>query len=507
MKLVLIRPQMTMAENEIRPQSCPPLGLAYLAAYMREAGHDVHVIDAVGEALQTFNQIEGVPHVKLLGLPIPEILRRVPRDAEMIGIACMFSIDWPNAREIMTRIREEFPDAVIVAGGEHIAACTEFIMQDCPALDYAVLGEGEMILAELAETLEKGGDVGEVAGLVHRVDGRTRINPKRNRVKDIDSFPLPAWDLFPLENYLDGREMIGVDLGRSIPMLASRGCPYECTFCSNPKMWGRLWKARDQELIIAEMKLWMERYQVTNFDFYDLTAIVRKDWIVKMTNLILENDLNITWQLPIGTRSEALDAEVLDLLYKSGCRQVTYAPESGSNFILKYIKKKISKTSMLRSIRAAYKAGVKTKANILIGFPDEKLSHVLEDYWFALRMAVAGLNDISFFRFSPYPGSALYDRLLAEGRFELTDDYFHALVENRKSFSNHLPSWSLPVLGNFGMALFYGFSFLIRPRRFVSLVRALWSEQAQTRLDAALIRVKRHRRRFLGLPELSKQQK
>ena len=85
MKLTLIRPQMTMAVNEIRPQSCPPLGLAYLASYMREAGHRVVVIDAVGEALTTFTRIPGYPELKLLGLPIPEIISRIPRDSEMIG--------------------------------------------------------------------------------------------------------------------------------------------------------------------------------------------------------------------------------------------------------------------------------------------------------------------------------------------------------------------------------------------------------------------------------------
>lgn len=501
MKFVLIRPQMIMPIHVITVQTSPSIGLAYLAASVREAGHKVSVIDAVGEGLENSNSVEGVPNIRCLGLPILDILERIPVDVDVIGIGCTFSMEWVNTRELMKQIRARFPFVKIVAGGEHISACIDYVFEDCKALDLDIIGEGEETLVDLLNTLSTGGDLSTVKGLVYQLDGKVCKNPRRARVRDVDSFPEPAWDLFPLRNYIDAGDMIGVNMGRSMPMLASRGCPYECAFCSNPNMWGRLWKARDPELLLAEMKRWIKEYNVTNFDFYDLTAILKKDWIITMANLIIESGLKITWQLPVGTRSEVLDEDVVGLLYESGCRHLTYAPESGSEYMLKQIKKKINKKAMLHSIRVAYKAGIKTKAHLLVAFPDESFKHVMQSYGFAIRLAFVGLHDLAFSPFSPYPGSELSEKLLKEGKIAYSDNYFYSLVENRESFSQHLPTWSLKPLCTGGMILFYGMSFLLRPVRILSLIKAVWSNQAQTKLDAALIRRKKHQRRLLGPPK------
>jgi radical SAM superfamily enzyme YgiQ (UPF0313 family) len=314
-------------------------------------------------------------------------------------------------------------------------------------------------------------------------------------VREVDRFPLPAWELFPIRNYIDSAAMPGVDMGRSMPILASRGCPYKCTFCSNPQMWGQLWKARKPESVLAEMVHWMKEYQVTNFDFYDLTAIVQKEWTIRMAQLIIDNKLGITWQLPSGTRSEALDDQVVKLLYQSGCRNIIYAPEHGSTHMLDLIKKRINKKHMLRSVRSACLANIKTKANFIIGFPDETIGHTLSSYWFALRLGMVGLDDVSFFPFSPYPGSELFERVRKEGKIDMSDAYFTDLVRNPKSFSQHIPDWLMPILGLIGTAMFYALSFSVRPLRVLELLRALWTRRPQTRLHSALLRVLRAKTR------------
>jgi radical SAM superfamily enzyme YgiQ (UPF0313 family) len=313
-------------------------------------------------------------------------------------------------------------------------------------------------------------------------------------VRDIDRFPRPAWEFFPIRNYIDHGAMPGVAIGRSMPIMASRGCPYKCTFCSNPQMWGNLWRARTPEDVLAEMVEYKKYYNVTNFDFYDLTAIVQKEWTVQMARLIIDNDLQITWQLPSGTRSEALDREVVDLLYRSGCRNIIYAPEHGSTDMLDRIKKRINKKNMLHSVRGACLANIKTKANFIVGFPDETIGHVFSSYLFAMRMAMAGLDDVSFFPFSPYPGSALFNRLKDEGLIDMSDQYFTNLITNPTSFTRHLPAWLLPFLAFIGIALFYSTSFLLRPQRVYHLARAIWTKRPQTRLHSALLRVIRARR-------------
>ena len=118
-------------------------------------------------------------------------------------------------------------------------------------------------------------------------------------------------------------------------MAPRSGCPYQCTGCSNPKMWTTRWVAREPQKVLEEMKKYLREDAVDNFDFYDLTAIVKRAWIVEFCELVIASGLRFTWQLPSGTRSEAIDAEVSRLPYASGCRNLSYAPESGSKAVLR----------------------------------------------------------------------------------------------------------------------------------------------------------------------------
>ena len=163
-----------------------------------------------------------------------------------------------------------------------------------------------------------------------------------------------------------------------MPMLASRGCPYECTFCSVPLMWQRTWIARDPKLVVDEIERHLERYDIDNVDFYDLTAIVIKSWVMEFCQELVERGIDITWQLSSGTRSEAIDREVSKWLYKSGCRNLSYAPESGSERTLVLIKKKIKLGNLIESLRGAVGEGLNIKINIILGLPDEQHSDILK---------------------------------------------------------------------------------------------------------------------------------
>ena len=123
-------------------------------------------------------------------------------------------------------------------------------------------------------------------------------------------------------------------------------------------------------MVVDEMEFYIERYRAQNFDFYDLTAIIKKDWIVAFAKEILHRGLKIEYQLPSGTRSEAIDEEVSEILYRSGCRQMNYAPESGSAETLDRIKKKVKLPRLEQSLRGACKHGLKVMVNIIL-FPDD----------------------------------------------------------------------------------------------------------------------------------------
>lgn len=490
--VTLVRPPVVVAKWAHTTPTCPPIGLAYLAGTLLAAGHRVQVVDAIGEG---HDQYLTLPDQRFLshGLSAQEIAERIDPASEVIGISCMFSHEWPLMREIIQVLRHRCPRALIIAGGEHITALPEFSLENCPEIDVGVLGEGEETLVELVALRQRPEAFSSVPGVVVRQDGKIVRTEARARIRAIDDVPEPAWELFPLDVYLDNGYSFGVNRGRSIPLMATRGCPYQCTFCSNPTMWTTRWVARKPELVLDEIRRYIERYKVDNIDFYDLTAIVKKKWIVEFCHLIKDSGLNFTWQLPSGTRSEAIDAEVSQLLYESGCRNMSYAPESGSPAVLERIKKHIDLGEMKQSMREAIRIGINSKANIILGFPGETHREMWQTLWFCVEMAALGLHDMSISPFSPYPGSELFEDLRKAGKLdELSDDYFYSLaaytdLSKTVSLSEHVGNRALGFYRIFGMLLFYSVSYLVRPWRLITMVRnVFFSDTQESRLEMSL---------------------
>lgn len=489
--VTLVRPPMIVARWAHTTPTCPPIGLVYVASSLRQAGFEVQVIDAVGEAVSRMSPVEGQQFLAH-GLTVEEIAQRIPPNSSIIGISCMFSHEWPQTRLLLNHLRERFPHTVLIAGGEHITAMPDFSLTDCAALDYCVLGEGEETMVSLADALRKPEAISSIPGIAYRENGRIQRTPNRSRIREIDEIPPPAWDLIPLQCYLDNEFGFGVNRGRSMPILATRGCPYQCTFCSNPTMWTTRWIPRSPQLLLEEMKQYLREYHVDNFDFYDLTAIVKREWILDFCQRIIDSGLRFTWQLPSGTRSEAIDSEVSRLLYKSGCRNMTYAPESGSPTVLQRIKKKISLDRMKKSMRGAIKSGLNVKANIILGFPDETHREVWQTLRFLVEMAVIGVHDMSISPFSPYPGSELFHQLHQAGKIsEFSDNYFYGLATytdllHTVSIAKQISGHALGRYRLFGMALFYTVSYAVRPWRFVRTLWNLFRKHQESRMEMSL---------------------
>lgn len=496
-QVLLLRPPSLSSAKGVLHDAAPPVGVAYLAASLRQAGHNVQVIDALGEGLFQYEKVHQNDTLVKHGLSDEEIIERIPDSIEFIGVSCMFSVEWPYVRDLIRKIRRHKPGPHIVVGGEHATAAPDYVLKDCAEIDVCLRGEGEVTIVDLVDALNNKRSLETVDGIAFRLEsGEVHLTIPRKRVFQVDEISRPAWDLIPIEKYLDNEISFGVNLGRTMPIVASRGCPYQCTFCSNPFMWTQLWRARSPQDVVDEIEGYKKRYNATSFDFYDLTAIVKKDWIVEMANILIERNLNITWQLPSGTRSEAIDDEVSRLLYASGCRYLNYAPESGSEEILKKIKKIVKTDRMLDSMRSAVKNGLGIKANIILGFPGETFKNVLDTFWFILRMAAAGIEDVSVFSFTPYPGSELFNELVEKGDIVLNDDHLFSLAQYSdpsviKSYSEFISDTQLRILCLAGMALFYAASFAIRPVRLLKLVRNLYLQKPRTKLEVVLDRIRK----------------
>ena len=490
-KIVLVRPPMVLSQFSLSTSTTPPIAIAYLSATLRAEGYDVQTIDALGEDIERLTPIKNTVGLAL-GLSTDAIVERIDGDAEIIGYSAMFSCAWTNDKKILAGIRARFPDALIVAGGEHITACTDFVLKDCPAIDLCVRGEGEETLLKIVETVSAGGDPGVLDGVYCREKGAIRQNPPRARIRDIDSIPEPSWDDLPLAAYMDAGYGHGVNLGRSMPLMATRGCPFQCTFCSSPGMWTTRWQARSPQLVFDEMVRYIKKYDAENFDLYDLTAIIKKDWIVEFTDLIFASNYSFTWQLPSGTRSEALDEEVIDRLWRSGCRNMNYAPESGSGEVLKRIKKKVSLPKLVESMKAAIKRDLNVKINMIFAFPEDTFGQMLSNFAFGIKCAWLGVNDSSFIPYVPYPGSELYDQLAAQNKIEpMSDDYFNSLIPFSdlafaKSYNPMLRDRHLVWIRYLYFAVFYGTMFLRRPWRAASILINMFSGKGASRGEEIL---------------------
>lgn len=496
MKVLLIRPPYVIPYTSVFGNSgTPPLGLTYIAAALKSDGHEVICIDAFAEDMDAFQPIDN-SNFLTNGLSIEKIIARIPHDTKVVGLSCMFSNEWINSSRLIRAIKVSRPDLFLVLGGEHVTADYEYILENFSEVNCCITGEGEEKVKNLLRKLSEGEtDLAKIEGICYydNINKKVVVNAYPYRIKDIDQIATPAWETIPLRNFLDRGYGMSIQGKRTIPMLLSRGCPYKCTFCSNENMWTTKWISRNIDCVIKEIKYYMTEYQIEHIDFYDLTAVVNRNWTISFAKKLIEENLNLTWALPSGTRSEALDNEVLAYLFKSGCTKITYAPESGSVIMSKKIKKNVNLENMIKSMRQAVRVGLIVKSNIIFGFPDERYRDILWNFVYLTRMAWAGIHDVPCFAFTPYPGSALFKRLYAEGKIKRDDNYNLFLANlvyssplDRKSWSQKLPNFMMPILSLGGMAYFYSLQFLFRPQRLFALIKCVIKNKPRTMLEVAL---------------------
>jgi anaerobic magnesium-protoporphyrin IX monomethyl ester cyclase len=510
----LIRPPRLFSRTALTTNvPVPPLGLAYLAGALRAGGFETLAIDACGEALDQCRPLDDLPFV-MNGLDADEIAARVPAESLFVGVSCMFSCEWLVQKRVIEAVRRRLPGVPIVVGGEHATADPIGVLRSCPAVTACALGEGDDTVVAIAEALVGERPLAGVAGLVLRDgDGAIVQTARRERIRAVDALSWPAWDALPLATYLDrgfGMDEYNV---RSMPMLASRGCPYRCTFCSSPQMWGTTWLARDPGDVVREIRHYVERYRIEHVEFHDLTTIIDRRWILRFTEALQAADLGVTWTMPSGTRSEALDAEVLDRLKRSGCRGISYAPESGSPATLARIKKRVRPERMLQSIRAATAAGMYVKVHFIIGLPGQSLGEIWESSRFILRLLRTGVHDVLVYPFNAYPGSELYGQLVAAGRIDPTaPDYERQLLGadyadlgRLRSWSEDLSASSVRRIAALTMLCFYGGQYVLRPWRGVAMLVRTLAARPNTWFQRALTTGFRRvvRRRFVPAPSTS----
>ena len=391
----LIRPPAVESFRFATTSITLPIGLAYISSSLKEHGFKVEILDAVGEAPKNRTAYyKGY----LVGSSLKEIVEKINPNSKCIGISVIFTHEWPAVVKLISLIKEKFKNMPIILGGEHISAMPEFSLITSNA-DYIVMGEGEETIIELIKAIKNKATFQKIEGIGYRINNQVVINNRRNRRQSIDKISYPDWDSFNVKGYHENRFVGGMYSDNlTIPILATRGCPYQCTYCSAPNMWLPLWIPRDPILVVDEIEYYVKKFGAGNFPFQDLTAIIKRDWIKAFCEELIKRELNISWQLPTGTRSEAIDSEIAFLIKKSGMTSMAYAPESGSEETRKYIKKKMKTDRLFDSIDAAAQADLNVAVFLVIGFPHDLPKHLEENKNFVEAISKTRCNR-SFGRF------------------------------------------------------------------------------------------------------------
>ena len=375
--------------------SAPSLGILMLAAVARNQGHDCSVVDASALALTEQELLHRLTTVQ------PDLLC-ISSTTLAIGNASSFAI---AARAIL-------PDITIVIGGPHVTAAPRATMESFPIFDIAVVGEGEVILAELLEALEAGRTLASVAGLFYRDGVSLRDTGRHSFIADLDSLPFPAWDLLEgfSQHYLPAPFKV-----RKLPaatLVTSRGCPNTCIFCDR-SVFGSSCHAFSAEYVVRQMTELYQRYGIREFSFEDDTFITFKSRLKEICQRLIELRLDISWTC-LG-RVSHVTPENLQLMKQAGCWQISFGIESGSQEILALINKRISLDQIRKAVEMTRGAGIHSKGFFILGHPGETSESIKMTIDFAIGLP---LDDISVCLMTPFPGTELYERAAEFGTFD-----------------------------------------------------------------------------------------
>jgi radical SAM superfamily enzyme YgiQ (UPF0313 family) len=372
----------------------PPLGLACLAAVLEKERIDVSITDGSR------------------GLSLPQVMAELKaRQPDIVGISCT-TPTFQDTIELARALSQAFPKAITVLGGAHVTAIPQEAMLE-EVFDVGVVGEGEMTLLELVRRVEDKGslakvDLEQIKGLAFRQDGRIVMTPPRERIQDLDSLPHPARHLLPpLSAYRPTPASY-----RKLPlavMMTSRGCPYGCTFCDRG-VFGNLVRAHSPERVLDEIEELIQRYGAREIRFFDDTFTISRKRVVRICEMIIERKLRFPWTCL--TRVNTVDRDLLQLMKEAGCWQVLYGLESGDPRMLKILNKGSSVEQNAQAVQWAFEVGLGVRGDFIIGTPGETMESLENTLAFTKRLK---LDYAHFNKFVPFPGTELYERLVAEG--------------------------------------------------------------------------------------------
>jgi len=379
----------------------PPLGLLYVAASVqRHTNWEVEVVDSLAEKLD-YTQID-------------ERIRASRPDAVGISVMTHVLIDCLKVAKIAKKVDENIK---VILGGPHVHIYPEqSIAFDC--VDLVVVGEGEYTIVELLKSWNKPGELKEICGLYFKSEqGVVISNPLHKPIESLDNVIHPARHLIKPELYFSSMSRHPM----LTTMITSRGCPYKCVFCDRPNL-GKRFRARGSGDVVDEMEECV-KLGIREIVLYDDTFTVDRDRVFSICHEIERRGMRISWS--IRARVDRVDSDMLKELKSAGCERINYGVESGSEEVLKRLRKGITKKLAAEAFRLTRKAGIQTVAYFMFGCPGETRDQMSETIDFAKSL---NPDYCHFTILVPFPGTPLYADGIADGI--LTHDYWREFAQN-----------------------------------------------------------------------------
>jgi anaerobic magnesium-protoporphyrin IX monomethyl ester cyclase len=390
-KVALVNPP--ILKGVYHHQPFLPIGLAYLAAVLKENGHEVTVIDCL--ALE-------IDHEQLKA-------KLSSFGPNVVGITSMT----PTIQSTLLSthaVKEACPDAVVALGGPHATFMDKQILEQDATVDVVVRGEGEQTLLEIAQNTADSKSLSGVAGTTFRSNGQIVQTPTRPFIQKLDELPYPAYDLFPLNRYrLFGKLFL--------PVITSRGCPYQCAFCTTSRILGKEYRMRSPKNIVDELEFLKNTYGADAFTFYDDTLTLDKNRIFKICEGIQTKKINLPWDCQ--TRVDQISKEILVKMRETNCQQVFFGVESGCQEILNAVKKRTTVEQNATAIKLAKEVGLFVAVSIMIGYPGETPEMLRQTLDFVRRTEP---DDVYLCVATPYPGTELR-RVVEEMGLKMSTDW------------------------------------------------------------------------------------